>query len=186
VQVKSEYLRRFGLVWLPPLGFNDTFAMVVRKSDAERLPRATLTDAGSRPWRLGVGYDFLTRTDGLQSLNATYHLQWKNTPKTMDLGLLYRALEGNQVDMAAANSTDGTLGNGQFVVLQDDRKAFPPYSACFVMRKATADEHANVTSALSMLSNQISEETMQRLNRQVDIEHKPVVRVVHDFLSTLQ
>lgn len=183
-QVKAEYLRRFQAVWLPPLGFNDTFAMVVRQVDGKRLGQGTLSEAKGRSWRLGVGYEFLTRSDGLQSLNNTYRLQWQNTPKTMDLGLLYKALETDQIDMAAANSTDGTLQSGKFTALVDDKKAFPPYSACFVIRKSVADEHENVTAALSLLSNQISEEMMQKLNREVDIGHRPVVRVVQEFLAT--
>jgi glycine betaine/choline ABC-type transport system substrate-binding protein len=182
--VKDAYLQRFHLVWLPPLGFNDTFAMVVRAADAERLSAPQLSAADSRSWRLGVGYEFLTRPDGLQRLNKVYGLHWDGTPKSMDLGLLYQALKRKAVDMAAANSTDARLTETAFAVLADDKKAFPPYSACYVVRKALLDQQRQVEWALTMLSNHISDETMRDLNRKVDVEHQPVVRVVHDFLAT--
>ncbi len=182
-QVKDAYRKRFNLVWLPPLGFNDTFAMVVRKADAVPLPSPTLSAASARAWHLGVGYEFLTRPDGLSNLNRTYGLHWQGTPKTMDLGLLYQALQQQQVDMAAGNSTDGLLTDPAFAVLADDRKAFPPYNACFVAREPLLTQHPDVKAALEMLSGRISDETMRSLNRSVDIEHRPVVRVVHDFLA---
>ena len=185
MQVKDAYRERFHLVWLPPLGFNDTFAMVVRHPDAARLSAPTLSAAaGARTWRLGVGYEFLTRTDGLLAMDRRYDPKWQGTPKTMDLGLLYRALDQNQVDMAAANSTDGLLTESKFTVLEDDKKVFPPYSACFVVRQQLLEQRMDVRAALEMLSGRISDDTMRNLNRSVDIEHRPVVRVARDFLAT--
>lgn len=182
--VKDAYLSRFHLVWLPPLGFNDTFAMVVRSGDARSLSAPALSAADSRSWRLGVGYEFLTRPDGLQRLNKIYKLRWEGTPKSMDLGLLYQALRRRAIDMAAANSTDAPLTEPAFAVLRDDQKAFPPYSACFVVRKELIERLPQVEWALSMLSNHVSDETMRRLNRQVDVEHRPVTQVVKEFLAT--
>ncbi len=182
--VKDAYLKRFHLIWLPPLGFNDTFAMVVRASEGKRLSSPDLSAANSRSWRLGVGYEFLTRPDGLQKLNQVYGLRWAGIPKSMDLGLLYQALRQRKVDMAAANSTDAQLANSDFMVLQDDRKAFPPYSACYVVRKNLIDQQPQVEWALSMLSNHISEDTMRHLNRRVEVDHQPVERVARDFLAT--
>ena len=184
-QVKAAYRERFQLTWLPPLGFNDTFAMVVRAAEGNRLRSPDLSAAAeSRTWRLGVGYEFLTRSDGLTNLNRSYSLRWEGTPKTMDLGLLYKALLQKQVDMAAGNSTDGVLTDPAFMVLQDDKRAFPPYSACFVVRESVLTERPDVRGALEMLSGHISDETMRSLNRSVDVEHRPVVRVAHDFLAT--
>ena len=184
LQVKEEYLKRYELVWLPPLGFNDTFAMVVRSQDAQKLSAQKLSDAGSRPWRLGVGYGFLTRPDGLHKLNATYGLRWDGNPRTMDLGLLYQALRQRNVDMAAANSTDAALTDARFTVLEDDKQAFPPYNACFVVRKSLIDQQRPVEMALTMLSNHINAETMRRLNRRVEVDHQPIVRVAKEFLAT--
>ncbi|MFL6466097.1 MAG: glycine betaine ABC transporter substrate-binding protein [Bryobacteraceae bacterium] len=184
--VKEEYLKRYGLIWLPPLGFNDTFAMVVRSQDAQKLSAQKLSSADSRRWRLGIGYEFLTRPDGLHKLNEVYGLQWEGTPRSMDLGLLYQALRQRNVDMAAANSTDAALTDSRFTVLEDDKRAFPPYNACFVVRKSTVDQQRGVEMALSMLSNHISAETMRRLNRRVEFDHQPVVRVAKEFLATQQ
>lgn len=181
--VKEAYLERFHLVWLPPLGFNDTFAMVVRTVDAKRLSAPDLSAAQSRAWRLGVGYEFLTRADGLQRLDRVYGLHWKGTPQTMDLGLLYRALEQKSVDMAAGNSTDAQLTNPEFTVLRDDRKAFPPYSACYVVRQSLIQQQPSVKWALTMLQNRITEQAMREMNRLVDIQHEPVAKVAKDFLS---
>jgi osmoprotectant transport system substrate-binding protein len=182
--VKDAYRERFHLIWLPPLGFNDTFAMVVRASDGSRLAKPALSAANSRAWRLGVGYEFLTRPDGLGSLDKTYSLQWDGTPKTMDLGLLYKALQQKQVDMAAGNSTDGVLADSSLMVLADDKKAFPPYNGCFVVRETLVQERPDVKWALTMLSGRIDEERMRNLNRQVDVEHRPVAQVAKDFLAT--
>jgi glycine betaine/choline ABC-type transport system substrate-binding protein len=184
--VKDAYLRRFRLVWLPPLGFSDTFAMVVRSADARRLSALDLSVAASRPWRLGVGYEFITRPDGLRKLDEVYGFHWDGTPKSMDLGLLYQALGRRQVDMASANSTDAQLTEPQFTMLQDDKHAFPPYSACYVVRKALLDQQPDVGLVLTMLSNHINAETMRSLNRRVDVEHQPIVRVAKDFLATQQ
>ncbi|MGC2658402.1 MAG: glycine betaine ABC transporter substrate-binding protein [Bryobacteraceae bacterium] len=183
IQVKDAYLQRFHLVWLPPLGFNDTFAMVVRKQDAARLSEATLSGAVGRSWRLGVGYEFLTRPDGLGRLNKVYGMHWQGTPQTMDLGLLYQALAQQKVDMAAGNSTDGLLDPSKFQVLADDKHAFPPYNACFVVRQSLINQRPELQQAISMLSGHIDDKTMRDLNRQVDVEHQPVVLVVRNFLG---
>ena len=184
MQVKDDYRDRFHLIWLPPLGFNDTFAMVVRKQDGQRLAQQNLSSAEGRPWRLGVGYEFLTRPDGLARLNKIYGLRWQGTPQTMDLGLLYRALQQKKIDMAAANSTDGVLTEPQYVALADDKRAFPPYNACFVVRAQALDQHPEVRVALTMLSNHIGDDVMRSLNRRVDVQHERVEQVVRDFLAT--
>ncbi len=184
MSVKDAYFSRFHLVWLPPLGFNDTFAMVVRTEDARRLPSPDLSAAANRPWRLGVGYEFLTRPDGLRSLNRSYGLRWEGTAKSMDLGLLYQALEQKRVDMAAGNSTDAQLSNPRMTALRDDRRAFPPYNACFVVRQALVEQKPEVKWALMMLQNRMSNETMRELNRKVETDHQPVEKVARDFLAT--
>ncbi|HEX6545731.1 MAG TPA: glycine betaine ABC transporter substrate-binding protein, partial [Bryobacteraceae bacterium] len=163
-----------------------SFAMAVRTEDARKLSAPTLTAAAQRMWRLGVGYEFLTRPDGLARLNAVYHLRWNGLPKTMDLGLLYRALNHGQVDMAAANTTDGLLTSTRYTVLQDVKHAFPPYQACFVVRDDVLEKTPGLRTALAALSGAIDDTTMRQLNRRVDIDHVPVVRVAADFLSNLQ
>jgi glycine betaine/choline ABC-type transport system substrate-binding protein len=187
IAVKEAYLKRFRLVWLPPLGFNDSFAMVVRTPDAQQLSSPDLSVAASvRKWRLGVGYEFVTRPDGLHKLDEMYGFRWDGTPRSMDLGLLYRALAQKNVDMVSANSTDAQLTERGFTMLQDDKHAFPPYNACYVVRQALLDQQPNVGLVLTMLSNHIGEENMRSMNKRVEIEHQPVVRVAKDFLATQQ
>lgn len=185
-KVASLYKKRFHLIWMPPLGFDDTFAMAVRREDAKQLSAQTLSAAAARSWHLGVGYEFLTRPDGLRRLNSRYRFQWNGLPETMDLGLLYRALNQHQIDMAAANSTDGLLTSDRYTVLKDDRHAFPPYQACFVVREDVLRRAPELRAALDELSDSIDEATMRQLNRRVDIDRVPVVRVAADFLTQLR
>jgi osmoprotectant transport system substrate-binding protein len=184
-EVRKIYQQRFHIEWLPPLGFNDTFAMVVRSQDTRNLPAPALSAAVVRPWRLGMGFEFLTRPDGLRRLDAVYHLHWQGIPKTMDLGLLYSALREKKIDMGAANSTDGFLADPAFAALEDDQHAFPPYSACYLVRAGVLRAHPNLQWALTMLSGRISNTVMRNLNRLVQIKHQPVERVARDFLATL-
>lgn len=183
--VSSLYEKRFQLKWLPPLGFNDSFAMAIRKEDAAGLSAPTLSAAAARSWRLGVGYEFLTRPDGLTRLDATYRLHWKDLPRTMDLGLLYRALNQGEIDMAAANTTDGLLTSGRYVVLEDDKHAFPPYQACFIVREGALQRTPAIAAALDELNNRVSDSDMRALNKRVDLDHVSVTRVAADFLSEL-
>jgi osmoprotectant transport system substrate-binding protein len=182
--VKDQYFERFHLVWLPPLGFNDTFAMVVRTPDARRLSAPDLSSANSRAWRLGIGFEFLTRPDGLQRLDKIYSIPLNGTPRSMDLGLLYQALRQKSVDMAAANSTDAPLTDPQFTILKDDKNAFPPYNACYIARQKLLEQRPAVRWALTLLASRIGDDTMRNLNRRVDIEHQPVEKVARDFLDT--
>ncbi len=184
-RVRGEYRRRWNLEWLNPLGFNNTFAMVVRGPDARAQGLETLSDASRRkqPWRLGVGYEFLQRPDGLAGLQTTYHLPLDGSPKSMDLGLLYSALEQKQVDMAAANSTDGQLSVLDIKVLQDDRHYFPPYQAALVVRAQTLAAHPGMQAALDQLSGRISDSSMRNLNYQVDGKHRQVAEVAREWVS---
>ncbi len=184
--VRAGYEKQFRLRWLEPLGFNDTFAMVVRTADAQKLREPTLSAAKIRSWRLGIGYEFLTRTDGLRKLDQTYGLLWRDTPQSMDLGLLYRALDQGQIDMGAANSTDAQLTTGKFTALRDDRNTFPPYNACFVVREELLARRPDIAWALGLLRDKVSDEAMRRMNRQVVIAHEPVAKVIKDFLETLE
>jgi osmoprotectant transport system substrate-binding protein len=183
--VRGEYARRFGLRWLDPLGFNDSFAMVVRGSDARSRQLKSLSDAARCcPWRLGVGYEFLTRPDGLASLTSAYPgLRIGGSPQSMDLGLLYRALEQKQVDIVAANSTDGLLSVLDLIVLADDAAAFPPYQASLVARQAALRDHPGMEAALQELSGRITDATMRKLNYEVDGKHRSAGEVAAEFLS---
>ncbi len=183
--VSAAYRSRWNLVWLPPLGFDDTFALVIRGADARAEGLKTLSEAARRKegWKLGVGYEFLQRPDGLAGLVTTYGLPLKGAPRTMDLGLLYQALRQGEVDMVAGNSTDGLLSALDVTVLEDDRHYFPPYQAAFVVREDTLARGPRVRDALAELSGKLSNGAMQKLNDLVDGKHQRVADVARAFLD---
>lgn len=184
-RVRSEYLRRFGIRWLEPLGFNNTFAMVIRREDARVHHLETLSDATRFPpgWTLGVGYEFQQRPDGLPQLLQTYRLPLVGPLKTMDLGLLYRALEDRQVNMIAANSTDGLLSVLEVTVLRDDQGCFPLYQAAIAVRRDSLEREPGLEQALNELGGKFTDDTMRRLNRQAVVEHGQVGEVAARFLK---
>jgi glycine betaine/choline ABC-type transport system substrate-binding protein len=180
-RVRSEYARRFQLDWLDPLGIDNGFAMVVRSTEKARTLTAAAqhTDPG---WKLGVGYEFEQRADGLDALKKTYGLRVANI-KTMDLGLLYQALENGQVNMIAANATDGLLSKGDLKILEDDKHAFPPYEVGLAVREAALQATPGLRDALMQLSGKFTNAKMQQLNFQVDVRHESVAQVARDFLQ---
>jgi osmoprotectant transport system substrate-binding protein len=179
-RVQAEYRSRFNVEALPPLGFNNTFAMVVRGDDAEKLKLRNISDIVSftPKWRAGFGYEFMERPDGYPGLAAAYGLHFASEPRILDLGLLYRALADHQVDIVAGNSTDGVIAALGMVVLQDDHHYFPPYEAVPLVRRATLDKHPEVGTALGQLAGKISEEEMRQMNYAVDGEHSDLAEVV--------
>lgn len=183
--VKSQYASKFGLEVFPSLGFDNTFAMVMRGADARRLKLKTLSDAAkiAPQLRLGVGYEFMERADGYKGLVSTYGLKFKEAPRVMDLGLLYRALENNQIDMAAGSNTDGLIAALDLVVLEDDRHYFPPYDAVPIVRHEILQRHPEIGQALQQLSGRISAQEMRQMNYAVDGEKKDASAVVKDFLT---
>ncbi len=184
-RVRSEYASRFHIEWLDPLGIDNSFAMVVSGDEARAKHLANLSDAAaaSLVWTLGVGYEFQQRPDGLAALDRTYHLHWSGSPQSMDLGLLYKALEQKQVSMIAANATDGLLSKLDLKVLADDRHAFPPYQVAIAAAQERMQEIPGMREALLELSGKFTNATMQRLNYQVDGEHRPVAQVAAEFLK---
>ncbi len=183
--VRQFYAGRFDAEWLGPLGFDNTFAMIVRGADARRLGLRTLSDAAphSRRWRAGFGYEFLERADGWPGLARAYALALARPPRVMDLGLTYRALADGQVDLIAGNSTDGQIAALDLVALEDDRGYFPAYQAVPVVRRQVLRRYPDVGRALEELAGTIADSTMRRLNALVDVEHRDVVAVAREFLA---
>jgi len=183
-RVQDEYERRFGLSLGPALGFNDTFAMEIRGEDARRLHIKTLSQAAvfAPQWRAGFGYEFMERPDGYQGLATAYGLRFAEPPRTMDLGLLARALRDHQIDLAAGNATDGLIPALDLFALEDDRHYFPPYEAVAVVREQTLQLHPEVAPALAELAGKISDEDMRQMNFAVDGQHRDVKEVVREFL----
>lgn len=182
-KVRALYGQRYSVSVGPPLGFENTFAMVIRGEDARRLHLTTLSEAAryTPQWRLGVGYEFEQRPDGLPGLSAAYGLHFAEPPRTMDLGLLYRALEAHQVDMIAANSTDGPIQALGLTVLEDDRHYFPPYQAVPLVRDDALRRWPQIQLALDALAGKISADDMREMNDAVDGQHRDPAEVVRAF-----
>ncbi len=168
--VRDAYADRFDLQWGDPLGFNNTFAIIVRGEDARRLGLRTISDTASHApgWRPGFGYEFMERPDGYRGLIEAYGLTFGEAPRTMELGLIYRALKENQVDVVAGNSTDGVIEALDLAVLVDDRGYFPPYEAGWVVRRDSLRRHAGLDAALREMNGRIPEALIRRMNYAVD------------------
>lgn len=184
-KVRQEYLNRYQVSVLNPLGFDNSFAMVVRREDAESAGLVSLSSAESYKagWMVGIGYEFLDRADGWPALTRTYKLPLQGQPRSMDLGLLYQALEQGKVNMAAASATDGVLAGGRFMVLEDDRHAFPPYEAVICVRDGALRGEPRLRAALEALAGKIPADRMRRLNYQVDVEHRSPAEAAREFLQ---
>jgi osmoprotectant transport system substrate-binding protein len=181
--VRRLYASRYNISVAEPLGFENTFAMVVRGEDAKKLHLRTLSDAVpyAPKWRLGVGYEFEQRPDGLPGLSAAYGLKFAAAPRTMDLGLLYRALNAHQVDMIAANSTDGPIAAFGLVALEDDKHYFPPYQAVPLVREEALQRWPKIQVALDALAGKITADEVRAMNEAIDGEHRDPAAVVRAF-----
>ncbi len=185
-RVKRAYAERFGFELAEPLGFNNTFAMVIRGEDARRLRLQKISDLTplAPRWRAGFGYEFMERPDGFRGWAQTYGLRFAQQPRIMDLGLIYRALKEKQVDIVAGNSTDGLIAALDLVALEDDRRYFPPYEAVPVVRREAWQKHPELQTSLRALAGKISADEMRRLNYAVDGEHRDVPALVREFLRS--
>jgi osmoprotectant transport system substrate-binding protein len=159
--------------------------MVVRGDDARRLGIHTLSQAArySPNWRVGVGYEFLERRDGFDGLRKAYGLQFAAAPRVMDLGLLYRSLLSDQVDIIAASATDGLLAARDVTTLEDDRRYFPPYEAVTITREETLAQYPSLGPALDALTGRVSEADVRAMNYAVDGEKRDPATVVREFLT---
>jgi glycine betaine/choline ABC-type transport system substrate-binding protein len=181
--VSEAYEQDFDAEWLAPLGFNNTYAIVVRSEDAEQRGIQTLSDlaAVSDQFVIGFMFEFAERQDGYRGLIETYGMSFKNEPRTMDLGLIYRALRDGQIDVGVGSATDGLISALKMRVLEDDKRYFPPYDAAPVARTAALDQHLEVREALAALGGIFSEQEMREVNYAVDGEQRPVADVVREL-----
>ena len=184
-EVKREYRQKFDLDVMPPLGFNNSFAMVMRGEDARRLGLAKLSQLAPHApqMTLGVGYEFLERQDGYQGLVRTYDLKFKEAPRVMDLGLLYRALQNRSVDIVAGSNTDGLIAAMGLVVLEDNRHYFPPYDAVPIVRPDLLVRYPAAQSAFDRLAGRITADDMRKMNYAVDGDKNDAAVVMREFLQ---
>ena len=186
-RVRQQYQRRFNLDVMSPLGFDNSFAMVMRGDEASRLGVKTLSQLApvAPRLRLGVGYEFLERSDGYPGLVRTYGLHFAEAPRVMDLGLLYRALQNKSVDIVAGNNTDGLIAAMGLVVLQDDKHYFPPYDAVPIVRPGLFAKCPQARGAFASLAGHISADQMRAMNHAVDGQKQDAADVAREFLARL-
>ncbi|HEY7290222.1 MAG TPA: glycine betaine ABC transporter substrate-binding protein [Vicinamibacterales bacterium] len=180
-----ELYARTGRTLMAPLGFNNTFAILVRGKDARELGLRTIADAArvAPRWKAGFGYEFLERPDGYPGLVRAYGLHFAEAPRVMDLTLSYRALASGQVDLIAGDATAGLIAALDLVQLEDNRHYFPPYDAAVVVRAETLLKHPEVRAAIDRLAGTVSADDMRSLNYAADVEHRDIPTVVAAFLE---
>jgi glycine betaine/choline ABC-type transport system substrate-binding protein len=185
LQTVRDAYGRTGRTLLEPLGFNNTFTILVRGSDARQLKLKTIDDAAAQAprWRAGFGYEFLERPDGFPGLSKSYGLRFAEPPRVMDLTLTYRALASGQVDLIAGDATAGLISALDLFPLEDNRQYFPPYDAVPVARAATLIRHPEVHRALTSLAGAISAEDMRAMNNAADAGKKDPGAIAREFLD---
>ncbi|MEY4634599.1 MAG: Carnitine transport permease protein OpuCB [Acidobacteriota bacterium] len=196
-QTVRERYAALGVTLMPRLGFNNTFAILVRSEDAKRLGMKTVSDLAGMvrlkadatltradaPWRAGFGYEFLERPDGFKGLSAAYGLSFAAAPRVMDLNLIYRALAAGEIDVTAGDATSGLIESLGLAVLEDDRRYFPVYDASPVARASVLLQYPVAAEAIRSLAGRISAADMRRLNFAVDGEKQDPAVVVRAFLD---
>lgn len=184
--VKDEYLRRWNLVWLKPLGFNDTYALAMRRDRAEAAGIRKISDLRGKAGDLVLGatQEFIVRPDGKPGLEQKYGIKFKDA-KGMDPGLVYQAVASRQVDVISVFTTDGRIGVFDLVTLEDDLRYFPPYYLTAVVRKDLLDRAPEVGAILDRLAGRIDEATMIQLNLEVDQNKREARTVGRDYLTRL-
>jgi osmoprotectant transport system substrate-binding protein len=182
--VKDEFAKQFGQTWFKPLGFNNTYALTVRRDVAEQFNLKTISDLKSHAKDMIIGTDtsFADRTgDGLEALKEMYGLQFKQV-FPMEIGLVYEAVASKKCDIVVAYSTDARIKSFDLVTLEDDLKFFPPYDCALVARTEVLEKHPELKEILAKLEGQIDVETMVGLNYLVDEQNESPEKVARDFL----
>jgi osmoprotectant transport system permease protein len=183
-RVKKDYAEQFSIGVSEPIGFENTFAILVRGEEARRLNLKTIADAAphTQTWRAGFGQDFMSRDDGYPGFSKAYGLKFAEV-REMDLSLTYIALSSRQVDLIAANSTDGRIATLDLVQLADDRRYFPPYEAVYLVRQDAFNRVSALREVLASLANAISTEEMRRLNYEIDGNRRDPKAVIREWIG---
>ncbi len=174
-----------GLTALDPLGFNNTFAILVRSADARERGVRTIEDLRvvQDTWTPGFGHEFLQREDGYIGLIRAYDLRFASQPRSMELALIYPALANGQVDVIAGEATSAQIESLHLTQLEDNRHYFPPYDAIPVVRTASLHRYPSIGRALRRLAGAISNGDMRAMNAAVDLDRRPVAEVAREFLA---
>jgi osmoprotectant transport system permease protein len=187
-KVKQYYDNNLKLAVMQPLGFENTYALIIRGEDAKKLQIKTLSEAAkyTPQWQAGFGYEFIVREDGYPGLAKTYNFNFTKSPQQMELGLMYKSLAEKKVDIIAANSTDGLIPFLKLVILEDDKKYFPPYEAVPIFNQEILQKYPELTDTINQLGGKISTTEIQKMNYQVDNQSRPVEKVVSEWLKSQQ
>lgn len=174
-----------GRTMLSPLGFNNTYVILVRGEDARRLNLKTISDAAKQTpnWQAGFGSAFLDREDGYKGLVQTYGLKFASAPLAMNLSLTYRALAERQVDLISGDATNGLIAKLDLFALEDDRRYFPPYHAVPVVRTDTLNRHPELRALIERLAGKVTDQEMRQMNYEADVERRDPSLIVKDFLG---
>lgn len=185
-RVSREFFDRFGARWLAPLGFENTYAIAVRRATADSLHLATLSDLArvGGGLRAGLTPDFIGRADGLPGLERAYGVRFRAV-RALGPAVKYQALAAGQVDVIDGYSTDGLIARYGLVVLVDDRHFFPPYEAAALVSSRLASDDPRALAALSELSGRLGVRLMRELNRRVEVDRAPVATVARDALRAI-
>ena len=185
-RVSREFRRRWNARWLPPLGFENTYAVAVRRETAERYGLATLSDLArvAQSLRAGLTPDFIGRPDGLPGLTRAYGMRFAEVRALLP-AVKYQALAAAEVDVIDGYSTDGLIARYDLVVLRDDKRFFPPYEAAALVSGDLVERQPAAITALTELSSRLDEATMRRLNRRLEVDREPVGRIARDALAGL-
>ncbi|HUT58203.1 MAG TPA: glycine betaine ABC transporter substrate-binding protein [Phycisphaerae bacterium] len=187
--VRDRFEQQYGLMWMQPFGFNNTYTLTMRRAQAEELGIKTFSDLAAhlrRPEgkavRGGFTAEFIRRPDGYKGLVQAYDLRFAGEPKQFDPGLMYKACADAEVDVICGFATDGRIAAYNLFVLEDDKKFFPAYYAAPLVRKATLAKFPRLQELLNRLAGRLSNQTMQKLNLQVDKGHRRPRDVAREFL----
>lgn len=182
--VKQQFEQKYHITWLQPIGFNNTYAMAMRADQAKQLGITSISQLAekSNQLTLGTEQDFITRADGLPAMEKLYGTNFKSV-KSMEIGLKYQALNNKKVDVIDAFSTDGNIPANHLVLLQDDKHLFPPYYAVPIIRDSVLKAHPELRSVLNKLAGKITDTEMQKLNEEVDLQHKKPADVAQQWLQ---
>lgn len=184
--VREEMRRRHGLVLLDAFGLNNTYALCVTQQTAKKYGLQKISDLTNVPQlRVVVDQSFLTRPDGWPGLVKKYDLRFQEPPSQISPNLLYKALEGNKVDLVIGFATDWQIEALNLVVLEDVLGYFPNYHGAPLVRAATLKRYPEIASVLQRLGGKIDDQTMRRLNYQVAVEKKSEAEVARAFLQSV-
>ena len=185
-RVSRAFRDRYGIRWLPPLGFENTYAIAVRPATADSLGLRTLSDLASVSDRLvaGMSPDFIGRADGLEGLRQEYGIEPRRVRPLLQ-AVKYQALANGEVDVTDGYSTDGSIARFGFVILEDDRGFFPPYDAAALVGSALARTRPEALAVLTELSGRLDVATMRELNRRIEVDGIAVTRVAAAALESL-